>query len=184
MRKLSQTYYNLVDMLFKLGNKSIISPVYNNSFSGNRFELVNSGTKTHRIYEPICIANTKLWELCTPAEWHLVGRITTELKDCCVLWECNKELKKNGNVVKAIKGLIYKEILIKTETTDIYVVNPTHLRRGDPFNALSTTADTLKDEVKVGREHIRNRKPVKEFNRQEGSYVLLNNAGYNISDIK
>ncbi len=55
------------------------------------------------------------------------------------------------------------KVLIPTETLHIYIVNPFYIRRGDFFVVLNTTANLLQDVVKVGKEHIREKQAVKQF---------------------
>jgi hypothetical protein len=96
-------------------------------------------------------------------EWHLVGRISSELKEYNALWYCDPKLKKNSSTRKAIQGLIDKGVLFTTETTNIYLVNPIFIRRGDVFSVLATTAELVSESSKVAVEHIVNKKPVKFF---------------------
>lgn len=165
-KNFSLTYVNILDLLFRLGRKATAMTVYGNNISGNRYEQSKSTTTALRLTDPISISNTHIWEMCTTAEWHLVGRIINEMKEYCALWYCKPELKGNSSIRASIKGLIEKGILIETETTNIYLVNPQHIRRGELFAVLATTADTLADESVVTTEHIRDRRPVKKFESQ------------------
>lgn len=165
MNNYSLTYMMILDLLFKTGKQTIPSPVYGNTIdSSGQFSRSNSGATSHKFPQPIVIANTDLAEICTSAEWQLIATLIKELKEYNILWKCDNELKnKNSTVRKAIKGLIDKGVLIKTETTNIYIVNPLHLRRGDILSVLTSTANMLIGEGKVDSEHVRNIRPVKNF---------------------
>lgn len=164
MAKQSETYFAIVDLFFRLGQMSKAYDQFATQWDGMKYTRDPSGKTTHRVDQDIYISDTALWHHCTSAEWHLVGRITAELKEYNGLWHCTPELKNSSTIKKAIKGLIIKQILIKTETTNIYLVNPFHIRRGDIFGVLATTAKMLMDSSKVGLEHIKNKKPVPELN--------------------
>jgi hypothetical protein len=106
---------------------------------------------------------SELWAKCTPHEWYMIGRIGAELKYQCALWYCTSTVKRSSSNWKAIRSLIEKGVLIKTETTDIYFVNPRYIRRGDTISVLYATANMLQDVKKVLPEHITSYKTVKEY---------------------
>lgn len=115
-----------------------------------------------RLVDPITITNPKLRSLCTPREWWLIGEIMEELKMNNALWAADPVRKRdNRHYRDAIKGLITKEILVQTETKHMYLVNPRHLRRGDVFACLATTARYLQNipptpDMIVDRQSTRN----------------------------
>jgi hypothetical protein len=156
----SSTYVAILDLLFKLGQIARVSPMYGTEMNGTQFKRINSGKTSHKLNQTIVIADTTLFRHCSSAEWHLVGTIISELKEYNALWQCSAELKKNSTIRKALKGLIDKQVLIKTETTDIYLVNPAQIRRGDTFAVLATTANMLMNCPKVEPKHITDKKPV------------------------
>lgn len=172
--KHSPTYVEILSLLFKLGQLSKISPVYGNEIHGHKFERVPTGKTSHKLQQAIVISDTTLYQHCTSSEWHLVGRITCELKEYNALWHCTPELKRSGNITKAIKGLLSKNILVKTETTNIYLVNPQFIRRGDLFAVLHTTAKILMETPKVTLDHIRDRKPINDLDLGFDMVRLLN----------
>ena len=160
----SPTFIELLVTLHKLKKQATVNPIYSNTFTDNSFERVNTNASSHRIAQPIVIADASLFSKCTPHEWYLVGIISNELKEYNCLWHCKPEIKKNNTYRVAIKGLVDKKIIIKTETTNIYVVNPLFIRRGDPFAVLATTCNMLEDVSRVSVEHITNKKPIKNYN--------------------
>lgn len=164
MIRQSETFLNLITTLHKLRKQAIVSPAYTNSFNSNGFERVNTNTLSHRVPQPIVISDANLYEKCTSGEWHLIGRISIELKEYNCLWQCDAQAKlKNTNYRKSIAGLVEKDILIKTETTNIYVVNPLYIRKGDLFAVLATTANMLEDQPRVTTDHIKNKRSVKTY---------------------
>lgn len=160
--KYSPTYVSLIDLLFRLSCHADDKSVSGSRLIGGRYTKVPTGKTATRIRESIYISNVHLFNQCTPAEWHLIGRITTELKEYNALWKCAESIKNNSTNRKAIKGLIEKEVLIKTETTDIYLVNPVHIRRGDLFAVLTTTAIMLEGCAKVSEADIRDKRQIGE----------------------
>lgn len=174
MRYKSPTYTNLLETLHNLMSQAINNPVYSNSINDSKFERSKIANATSiRIPQPIVIADLNVYAGCSMYERYILTVITEELKEYNCLWQCSSTIKKSNAGRQAIKGLIVKTILIKTETTNIYVVNPLYLRRGDLFTVLTTTANMLSDESKIGIEHIINKKPVKEFNIPTPNILLL-----------
>lgn len=161
--KHSITYLTILDHLFRLGKLSKVLPVYGNEFSGFKYIRTIGGKTAHRIKQDIVITDTGLYSNCTSAEWHLIGKISHELKEYNALWYYSQGDKRNDSVRRAINGLLNKQILIKTETAGIYIVNPFHIRRGEIFAVLATTASMLMDEPKVGIKHVIDKKPVNEM---------------------
>jgi hypothetical protein len=174
IKNVSPIYVAILDLLFKLGQLAKLSPVYGNQILGHKFERIPTGKTSHKLPQDIVISDMALYEHCTSSEWHLVGRITCELKEYNAFWHCKPELKKSSNVRNALKGLIEKTILVKTETTDIYFVNPQYIRRGDLFAVLHTTAKIVMDEPKVQLQHIRDKKPIHELDLGYDTIRLLN----------
>lgn len=95
--------------------------------------------------QEVVIADQELWSKCTSAEWHLIGRISTQLYLNNALWKCAPEMKNNSSVKKAIKGLLLKNILAKTSVTNFYIVNPAIMRRGTDWKVALTTAQRIHD---------------------------------------
>lgn len=148
----SPTYMAILDLLFK--TKGIKMPTFQIVQENGRFTRVSTGIESDRLNQDFYVAASDLWSMCTQGEWHLVGRISTELKSYNALWYCDPELKNNGNLKKSIRGLIEKAIIFKTETPHIYLINPVYIRRGEFFTVLNTTAAALEDTPKVTKDQI------------------------------
>lgn len=157
----SQTYYDLCELIVRV--KYSRSPVYCINHKDGQYSREESGVQTLRLNQDFYVAAHPLFGMCSPAEWHMVGHICDGLKTCNALWYCAPELKSSSGQRKAIKGLIEKGVLTRTETTNIYLVNPWWIRRGDFHSVIMTTAHLLRDVKRVAMEHIKACKPVKNF---------------------
>lgn len=180
MNRFSPTYAAILDLLFR--TKSIDGAMYSNEFdSSNGFSRTKLNSATKRVPQEITITTQDLFNMCTPAQWYLVGLICSQLKQYNALWECPQEVKKSGTNRAAIKGLIEMKVLIKTETPHIYLVNPLYIRRGGFYEVLVTTAETLANSVKVLPEHITNKKPVNRFKVPEKFRIA--DSGYGMGEL-
>lgn len=177
----SQTYYDLIELMMQLSKQAIVNPVYANELGHNTFTRASTNKNSTRVPQPLVMSDASLFGRCTPAEWYLIGEISTELKEYNALWQYSP-ITRNDNKRKAIKGLIAKEVLIKTETIGIYIVNPLYLRRGDLFTVISTTANTLCGSTKVLPEHIANKRPVKTFMFDHIQQSHNNQIGYGYAE--
>jgi len=157
----SPTYIALLDLLFKTKGKK--ANLHSIQQIGARFTRTETSEQSLHFRQDFFMAAAELFEMCTPAEWYLAGKISSELKEYNALWICSPKLKQSGTMRKAIKGLVEKKVLFVTETTHIYLVNPIFIRRGDVFGVLNTTASLISEAPKIGPEHVVSKKPVKEF---------------------
>jgi hypothetical protein len=117
---------------------------YRTQMNGTKYSRHRTGETSHRLRQPIVVTHTDLAAQCTRSEWYLVGLIMLDLYENNALWKADVTRKRNSTEYRtAIKGLIDKSILIPTETTHIYIVNPVHLRRGGAVEVTATTANML-----------------------------------------
>lgn len=163
MAKKSETYNNLTDLYFKLSQMTQESTVYSTTANSNGYQRTKTEHSSSRIRQPLVMADTSFLMDCSAQEWLLIRIIMNELKEYNCLWECNKDIKKNSKNRVAINSLIDKNILQKTETTNIYVVNPFYIRRGDLMGVIATTAKLLDNCSKVDSTYITNKKPVDNY---------------------
>lgn len=120
--------------------------------------------QTYSVPEAIHITIEGLYDMCTKAEWHLIGRISCDLFLNNCLWYCGPDAKrKNGNMVIAIKGLLEKNILINTDKPHFYIVNPKYLRKGNLIFTLITTAKAIYDNNGIDSSLLAPLRTVKEF---------------------
>lgn len=159
--KFSPTYVRLLDLLFK--TKLISRPAHVTTQTGMEFYRAPTGADTLISTEDFYMNASELWSQCTPHEWYMIGRIGAELKYLCALWSCTPEVKTSSSNKKAIRGLIEKKVLFKTETTDIYLVNPNFIRRGDVATVIYTTAAMLQDSTKVTLDLVKTYKAVTSY---------------------
>lgn len=158
-RRLSPTYIHILDLIQRLKTQKVDDTTQVQE--GNKLIIAKSGTKSDRVIQEITIANDELWEKCTSAEWYLLGRIGRELKYGNVLWHCGvnhvtgKPLKSSSSIKKTIASLTRKQLLVTTETTDIYLVNPFYLRKGDLTRIIHGMAEHLMDCPKITIDYIK-----------------------------
>jgi hypothetical protein len=127
---------------------------------GNTYSRNSTDEKSYRLREPIVITNTNLIDLCTRAEWYMIGSIMQEMYEYNALWLADKDKKRNSREYRrTLAGLVQKEILFATEAPHMYLVNPVHLRRGDPFAVVATTANMLMNKRPVP-DMLVDKKPV------------------------
>lgn len=161
--KKSPTYHNLTDLYFKLSQMAQESTVYSSTVDNNGYRRTKTEHSSSRIRQPLVMADTSFLMDCSAQEWLLIRIIMNELKEYNCLWECSKDIKKNSKNRIAINSLIDKNILQKTETTNIYVVNPFYIRRGDLMGVIATTAKLLDNCSKIDATYITNKKPVDDY---------------------
>ena len=157
----SPTYVRLLDLLFK--TRLISRPLHATAQIGMDFHRASTGIDSLMSTEDFYMNASELWAQCTPHEWYMIGRIGSELKYLCALWHCPPGVKNNSSNKKAIKGLIEKRVLFKTETTDIYLVNPNFIRRGDVATVIYTTASILQHTSKVSPAMVKAYKAVNSY---------------------
>lgn len=160
-QKFSPTYVALIDLLYR--TKAFKHKLRVKNFENNVFTSVETEHETVHTGEDFYMNASELWAQCTPHEWHLIGRIGSELQYLCALWCCADYVKKSSANRRAITSLISKNILIKTETTNVYLVNPRYIRRGDVFSVINSTARMLQDVKKVLPEHVKGYKSISEY---------------------
>lgn len=157
----SPTYVRLLDLLFK--TRLISRPLHATTQTGMDFHRMPTGRDSLMSTEDFYMNASELWAQCTPHEWYMIGRIGADLKYLCALWYCPAGIKNNSSNKKAIKGLIEKKVLFRTETTDVYLVNPNFIRRGDVATVIYTTASILQNTSKVSPDMIKNYKAINSY---------------------
>lgn len=152
LHKFSPTYVNLLDLLFRMKpSKGKLSAV---NQEGAQYSRIRSEVESIYLSQDFFMNASDLFAMCTPHEWYLCGMISSQLKQNNAFWLCPETVKRSSSSKKAIKTLIRLNVLVKTETTDIYLVNPVYIRRGNPFTVLNTTASLIQDARKVTADHI------------------------------
>jgi hypothetical protein len=127
--------------LFKIAREM---GVRSTAITSTRYNSSSSDIRNFRLKEPFTINHLDLYTRCTSAEWCLVGQIMTELHENNALWKCGPDFKKSSSAKRrALQGLISKGILVPTETVHFFLVSPFYIRRGGPFEVLTTTANML-----------------------------------------
>jgi hypothetical protein len=135
---------------------------------GNAYSRKDTDETSFRLKEPIVVTNTNLLDLCTRAEWYLLGTVMKEMYEYNALWACDPDKKKNSPSYRTVlAGLVKKEILYTTEVRHMYLVNPVHLRRGDPFAVVATTANMLMNR-KPDETMLMDKRPVNTLQFRHG----------------
>lgn len=106
------------------------------------------------------IIASELFSMCEHNEWTVVGKIATRLKEYNCLFSVGEAEKRNNSTFRAsLRGLLNKEVIFRTEDVNIFFVNPYYIRKGETLAVLLTTINMLKDEGRVGLEHITDKRP-------------------------
>lgn len=154
---------------------------------GNGFTRDKVEGYTQRLKgQEIVIADTSLFNNCTSAMWYIVGVICTKLKRYNMLWYCEPSIKKSSTNKIALKKLIELQVISPSEETNIYLVNPEYIRRGDYITVLTTTATMLEKHDKITKELIVDKRAVSSYqykHRNETELLLkepeADGYGYN-----
>jgi hypothetical protein len=156
-------YFILASLYQKMARTAKEYNIRKNSVSSTAYSSDNTGETSYRLKEPIIVSNPHLIDMCTNAEWRLIGYIMRDMYQYNALWLADKDRKMHNASYKiALAGLIKKEILYPTETMHMYIVNPVHLRRGDPFAVTAATANMLVNR-KPTLEMLEDKRPVSNF---------------------
>lgn len=158
----------------------IVAPIYKTTIEGNNYISKKLDEEQHILLQDIVIADQALHSKCTSAEWHLIGRITCDIYMNNCLWYCDKELKNNSTVKKAIKGLLNKQILWKTSITNFYFINPQHIRRGKELEVLYTTGQAIFENNGIDTTLLTNKRAIRDFDFSKQS-INSQQIGYGYS---
>lgn len=148
----SYAYTMLIDLIYKIKVDKVNDT--SQTFSGNSLNVIKTGT-SDKVRQEITIANDELFTLCNKHEWWVLGQISVELHYGNALWVCPETLKSTSQNRTVMGSLKKKNLIIPTETKDIYIVNPFYLRKGDLLKVLVGTAELLMDVPQVQLEHVR-----------------------------
>jgi hypothetical protein len=100
--------------------------------------------KSFQLSGEIFISSADIYDELSPAAIKLIIRIQKELKMNNPLWHCPD--KDSGRIRGALAQLKAKKILEPIENTDMFIVNPTKVRKGRPlavYGALYTYAKRM-----------------------------------------
>lgn len=156
-------FFQLMALFQRMNETKRQYKVKTTDIQGNKYSRNNTEETSYRLKEPIVVTNTVLYRICTRAEWHVIGAIMTEMFEYNALWLADSIKKRHDKTYRrALHGLVQKEILFATEAPHMYLVNPVHLRRGDPFAVVATTANMLMNK-KPTADMLGDKKPVHEL---------------------
>jgi hypothetical protein len=153
-------FFTLMALFQRMNETKREYKIKTTDIQGNKYSRNSTDEKSYRLKEPIVVTNTNLIDICTRAEWYMVGTIMKEMYEYNALWACDPIRKRNSSDYRrTLAGLVRKEILFATEVRHMYLVNPVHLRRGDPFAVVATTANMLMNKRPVP-DMLVDKKPV------------------------
>lgn len=128
------------------------------------YTLEDVGSTAHRLQQPIVITDHTLHSKCNRAEWDMIRQVILGMYEYNALWKCDPVAKaRNSTYRTALLGLQKLGLLIPTEAKHFYIVNPIHIRRGDPFGVVATTANMLVNR-KPTDDMLTDKRPIRTFN--------------------
>lgn len=155
------TYAKLLE--FVQTAEQVDSNMYSVDTDGKKFSRILTNNRTKRLPQEVIISDINITENMTATECRLFCLIQRELKMYNSLWYANEEVRNNSKNRDAIKKFIELNILVKTETRNIYIVNPYYIRRGEFFTVVFTTAHMIRQYDDIRVDMITDKKPIKDF---------------------
>jgi hypothetical protein len=169
----SRSYNTITALISTILTGSCKKKEYNLSLPEDNDTLVISKVR-NTIKQQFVIFDSSLYHTCSSRTHGMIMRIASELKQNNMFWYISSEEKLASHNRKIIAELLDKEVLYKTETTGIYIVNPIHIRYGNISSVLYSTLELLipkssnkpirPSEVKpfkVRLEHIKSTKSIR-----------------------
>jgi hypothetical protein len=122
------------------------------------------------------IAMDWLQHLSKTAQIFIVSYLLPNIKMYNLLWHFPTPTKKTEKI--AIKELVDKHIIFRTEVPSIYLINPTKLWRGTIFGAIEATRRLLFEHRRPSLEIIIDLKAPRSSQRTgEDEMILMNSNG-------
>jgi len=144
--------------------RAMVAEVYGeNSFARNATGAETSALKDHRFTQ---VTIDWIDTLSNPAALFVFRNIMPRLKMYNLLWHW--EPCRNTSINRTLRELIADNLLIRTETVGIYLVNPLKVWRGTVHTAVEATKHLLRTEGKPSREMIRDLKPKTDYRLKDG----------------
>lgn len=145
-KKTGSAYQLLMDLTDELRRDSFERQIVAERYRKNSLDRTGTGHKTSTIAVEFFQMSNELGTLLTPTEIKFVAlHLQFELKRYNLLWYFVPRNKRDLAVLTELrkKGVIYY-----TETSHIYIVNPTKVWRGTPASAVECTKQLLRDNGK------------------------------------
>ncbi|MBS1917876.1 MAG: hypothetical protein JST87_16520 [Bacteroidetes bacterium] len=155
--KNDKTLRILTDLWKATSDASITVNNYNTKFTKSHFERLLTHYKQSIIPQDFVIIESGLFTTLEKRERDTVCRIIAELKFNNALWYFDHRL--NTKDAEAISALREKNILFKTDTTRVHLVNPLKIRRGKPENVVVATTLLVDNAAEISSELIRDLTP-------------------------
>lgn len=154
-------YTLLRDFSDALKESSYQRDLMSEKYTFNALNRSKSGKSTAAIdLEFIQMSNDWIHTLSKSAKLFVLDHIATNLKKYNLLWHFPPTRKSQEQI--ALKELIDKRILFRTETVGMYLVNPIKVWRGTIFSAVECTKALLRDNI-PSPELVRDLRPSDKF---------------------
>jgi hypothetical protein len=138
----TSTYFQLLDLAYKLESASKRVTTYKDSIEGGIFTH-NEGQEESVLLTSVVIVDSNLYQgLPMGAIKLLLFRIQPEMKMNNVFWVAGKV---DSNTRTAIAALKKAEILIPAAEVGHYIINPFKLRRGKSLSAITASLQHLSE---------------------------------------
>lgn len=141
----SPTYYLMLESYLKAVAKGSLQVSHKESADSTSYEQIET-IETFKIFQDISIIAQKFMDDLETAELKMVMKIVNDLKMNNALWY---HKPKDSRDYKTIASLVKRDLLIKTEDSNIFVVNPEFIRRGTIASVLAQTMKHLSTMSKV-----------------------------------
>lgn len=140
-------YTFIADLYMALEVRGQLRPSYTNE-SDSGIYSVTEGQRSWKLTQSITIVDTSLPKsLKSSAAIRLFLEIISDLPMNNPLWECLTKDKRQTRIGLAeLKQLL---ILIPVPGTDLYIVNPEKIRRGDPLGILASLYQYALEQYKI-----------------------------------
>lgn len=121
-----------------------------------------------------CISTEWMQSLATGTQLFVLNKLLPELKMYNLLYY--HPVTKQSSIVRAIKELVDKKIMYRTEKPGFYLINPLNMWRGNPLTSLIETKEMLREHKHPSIELIKDRRPSKEYRNLTSAeqFKLLN----------
>lgn len=144
-------YTTTLEMLCYLLTHGSKQSSYKESLDAKGYSREETGD-TFKLFQDSVMMIQGLKNGLSAAASKMIDRIGDELHMNNALWYHKPENNKEYTV---LKELIDKCILVRSEDSNIYLVNPFYIRRGSPQSVLSLTMNILRGTTKPTTDHIR-----------------------------
>jgi hypothetical protein len=151
-------YHQLLDIAYRLSNDLQEVTIHVDKTDGMTYMHDATEVVDQQLQQSIAILETDLLNGLSARAFKLLARVISEMKMNNIFWLSGPTSSADR---KAIFELKQKDILIKTDRTGVYLINPFKLRRGKPLaTIMASIAELAKDNSIVKLRDLRPPKKV------------------------